>query len=129
MLLKFLSELLSRGCRVYWSLFRQDCICSQGNAVGKQSLSSILQFHKGAINGKPLFKHVLTFSNAHIRETAFAVAFIRIHSELYLTAVAFNCKVKIYKERHYSQQKCNKKGEKKKNQACSFHGKLFTQDR
>lgn len=24
MLLKFLSELLSRGCRVYWSLFRQE---------------------------------------------------------------------------------------------------------
>lgn len=82
--------------------------CSHGNAVGKQSLPSILQFHKEAINRKTLFKHVLTFANAHIRETAFAVAFIRIHSGLDLTAVAFNCQAKNYKDRHYSQQKCNK---------------------
>lgn len=96
--------------------------------MGKQSLSSILQFHKGAINGKTLFKHVLTFSNAHIRETAFAVAFIRIHSELYLTAVAFNCKAKNYKERHYSQQKCNKGGKKKIKRAHSTGNYLLKID-
>lgn len=45
---------------------------------------------------------------------AFAFAFIRIHSELNLTAVAFNCQAKNYKERHYSLQKCNKEENKKK---------------
>ncbi len=86
--------------------------CSHGIAVGKQSVPSIFQFHKEAINRKNLFKHVLTFANAHIRETAFAVAFIRIHSGLDLTAVAFNCQVKNYKDRHYSLQKCNKEEKK-----------------